>query len=353
MVEKTERKISVVIPVFNEKHTLEPLYNQIKAVLAERKASYEIIFVDDGSTDGSFEVMEKIYRAQTGIEATTDICNNSSLRHVASPNASAEKRQHLFPPTTEMIVIQFPKNRGKAAALNVGFAHATGDVVITMDADLQDDPNEIPKLIAKLDEGYDLVSGWKFPRLDPFLKRVLSFIFNKIACLLTGTNLHDMNCGFKAYRKEALNGLNLYGELHRYIPVIVRQKGFSITEVKVKHHPRRFGKSKYGWERIPKGFFDLLTLLFLTRFLQRPMHFFGAFGLSFTALGFFINLYLAILWFVRGGIGFRPLLMLGILLMVLGVQFFSIGLLGEMFTNAFSSFNKEESIHRILKGKGG
>jgi len=362
-VEKIGRKISIVIPVFNEKHTLEPLYDQIRMVLMKQNVASEIIFVDDGSTDGSFEVLEVLYRTQTGAETTADTCNHSCLRHVADQDGSGMQQLNSYAPKrgnqwqgwtqpgTEMTVIQFRNNRGKVAALNAGFAHATGDVVITMDADLQDDPSEIPKLLAKLDDGYDLVSGWKFPRKDPFLKRALSFLFNKTTCLFTGVSLHDMNCGFKAYRKEALEGLNLYGELHRYIPVIVGQKGFSIAEVKVKHHPRRFGKSKYGWKRIPRGFFDLLTVLFITRFLQRPMHFFGTLGLFFTVSGFFINLYLAILWFVRGGIGFRPLLMMGILLMILGVQFFSIGFLGEMFTNLFSHFNQEPPNSRILKEK--
>ena len=309
---KPPQKISIVIPVFNEAQTLQRLYHQIRTVLDALSVGYEIIFVDDGSTDGSFDVLEELYWRQ------------------ADP--------------TVIKFIRFRRNRGKAAALAAGFAHVTGDVVVTMDADLQDDPSEIPKLLAKLSEGYDLVSGWKFPRSDSLPKRLLSFFFNKTTCLLTGVALHDINCGFKAYRTEVVKGLHLYGDLHRYTPIIAHQNGYRIAEVKVKHHPRLFGRSKYGWERIPRGFFDLLTVLFLTRYLQRPMHFFGVLGLFLTGIGFFINLYLAILWFIQGGIGFRPLLMLGILLMILGGQFFSIGLLGEMLTHAISCFRPAESL---------
>lgn len=305
-------KVSVVLPVFNEAQTLKQLYHQLQTVLKALSVDYELIFIDDGSTDGSFEMLQALYWEQAD--------------------------------DTEIKLLRFRRNRGKAAALAAGFAHVTGDAVVTMDTDLQDDPTEIPQLLAKLSEGYDLVSGWKFPRLDPLSKRLFSRIFNKATGLLTGVDLHDINCGFKAYRAEVVKGMHLYGELHRYTPVLAHRNGYRITEVKVKHHPRRFGQSKYGWERIPRGFFDLLTVLFLTKYLQRPMHFFGVWGLFLTGIGFFINLYLAILWFIEGAIGFRPLLMFGILLMVLGGQFFSIGLLGEMLTHAISRFGSPKPL---------
>ena len=306
------QKVSVVLPVFNEVQTLKQLYHQLQTVLEALSVNYEFIFIDDGSTDGSFEVLQALYWEQA---------NDAEIK-----------------------LLRFRRNRGKAAALAAGFAHVTGDAVVTMDTDLQDDPTEIPQLLAKLSEGYDLVSGWKFPRLDPLSKRLFSRIFNKVTGLLTGVDLHDINCGFKAYRAEVVKGMHLYGELHRYTPILAHRNGYRITEVKVKHHPRRFGQSKYGWERIPRGFFDLLTVLFLTKYLQRPMHFFGVWGLFLTGIGFLINLYLAILWFVEGGIGFRPLLMFGILLMVLGGQFFSIGLLGEMLTHAISRFGSPKPL---------
>lgn len=306
------KKISIVLPVFNEAQTLKQLYDQLQTVLKALSVDYEFIFIDDGSTDGSFEVLQALYWEQAD--------------------------------DTEIKLLRFRRNRGKAAALAAGFAHVTGDAVVTMDTDLQDDPTEIPQLLAKLSEGYDLVSGWKFPRRDPLSKRLFSRIFNKATGLLTGVDLHDINCGFKAYRVEVVKGMHLYGELHRYTPILAHQNGYRATEVKVKHHPRRFGRSKYGWERIPRGFFDLLTVLFLTKYLQRPMHFFGVWGLFLTGVGFFINLYLAILWFIKGGLGFRPLLMFGILLMVLGGQFFSIGLLGEMLTHAISRFGSAKPL---------
>ena len=306
------KKVSIVLPVFNEVQTLKKLYNQLQTVLRALSIDYEFIFIDDGSTDGSFEVLQTLYWEQTD--------------------------------DTEVKLLRFRRNRGKAAALAAGFAHVTGDAVVTMDTDLQDDSTEIPQLLAKLSEGYDLVSGWKFPRLDPLSKRLFSRIFNKATGLLTGVDLHDINCGFKAYRAEVVKGMHLYGELHRYTPILAHQNGYRVTEVKVKHHPRRFGRSKYGWERIPRGFFDLLTVLFLTKYLQRPMHFFGVWGLFLTGIGFFINLYLAIVWFIEGGIGFRPLLMFGVLLMVLGGQFFSIGLLGEMLTHAIARFGSTKPL---------
>ena len=230
-----------------------------------------------------------------------------------------------------MHVIHFKRNQGKAEALMAGFAAATADIVITMDADLQDDPSEIPKLIETLNnENYDVVSGWKYPRKDPIEKRAFSFVFNRVTAFSTGVKLHDMNCGFKAYRAEVVKELYLYGDLHRYIPILAHQAGYKVGEVKVRHHPRRFGVSKYGFKRIPKRFFDLFTVLFLTKYLKRPLHVFGTIGAAVASIGILIGFYLAVLWVMKGGVGFRPLLMLSVLMIILGIQFFSIGLLGEL-----------------------
>lgn len=245
--------LSFVIPAYNEAESLPDLLAQLQATVQTHGYTAEVIFINDGSTD-----------------ATADVLNQLAAE-------------------SELLcrVIHFRGNRGKAAALTAGFFEATGDIVITLDADLQDDPAEIPKLLKPLEDGgYDMVSGWKYPRKDPFEKRAFSFVFNRVTARLTGVKLHDMNSGFKAYRAEVVKSLNLYGDLHRYIPIFVQAQGFSVGEVKVKHHRRRFGVSKYGFKRIPKGFFDLLTVLFLTRYKKRPMHFFAGFGSLFAIAGF-------------------------------------------------------------------
>ena len=298
-----------MIPAYNEAESLPVLLQQLQTAL--KMFAYqvcEVIFINDGSTDGTTEVLDVLSRD-------------------AQP--------------FQVPVIHFRRNRGKAEALMAGFAAATGDIVITLDADLQDDPTEIPKLLEVLNsKNYDIVSGWKFPRKDPFEKRVFSFVFNHVTAMLTGVKLHDMNCGFKAYRAEVVKELHLYGDLHRYIPILAHQAGFSVGEVKVKHHPRRFGVSKYGFKRIPKGFFDLLTVLFLTKYLKRPLHVFGTIGGIVASLGVLIGFYLAFLWVVEGGVGFRPLLMLSVLMVILGVQFFSIGLLGELVIGLISRLER-------------
>ena len=320
--------LSIVIPAYNEAESLPVLLKQILAVLntdaiassipsnAElaHQLKSEIIFVNDGSTDTSAEV----------------------LAHIEAQQRSARLQIH---------VIHFQHNQGKAEALMAGFNAATGTIVITMDADLQDDPREIPKLIDTLkNENWDVVSGWKYPRKDPLEKRLFSFIFNRVTAALTGLKLHDMNCGFKAYRAEVVKELRLYGDLHRYIPILAYRAGYRIGEVKVKHHPRRFGVSKYGFKRIPKGFLALLTVLFLTKYLKRPLHVFGSIGALVAATGILIGLYLAGLWMFQGGIGFRPLLMLSVLMVILGAQFFSIGLLGELLIGLITRLE-----HRILE----
>ena len=302
--------LSIVIPAYNEAESLPILLEQIQVVLkthAYHRA--EVIIINDGSTDVTADVLDALSETQT----------------------------HPF----TMHAIHFKRNQGKAEALMAGFAAATGNIVITMDADLQDDPGEIPKLLEKLNiENYDVVSGWKYPRKDPLEKRVFSFFFNRITAFFTGVKLHDMNCGFKVYRAEVVKELHLYGDLHRYIPILTHQAGHKVGEVKVKHHPRRFGVSKYGFKRIPKGFFDLLTVLFLTKYLKRPLHVFGTIGAVIAFIGVLVGLYLAVLWVLEGGVGFRPLLMLSVLMIILGIQFFSIGLLGELVIRLISRLER-------------
>ncbi len=310
-------KISVVVPVMNEEENLPILYRELKAVLEEvAPQDYEMIFVDDGSTDGTFTVLSAL--------------------------AAEDER---------MTVIQFRRNFGKSAALSAGFERAKGEIVITMDGDLQDDPAEIPRFLAKLEEGYDLVSGWKYPRLDPPSKTWPSRLFNLVTATVSGVHLHDFNCGFKAYRHEVTRDVNLYGELHRFIPVLAHQKGYRVTEIKVHHRPRRFGRSKFGAKRLARGFFDFLTVILLGEYRWRPMHLFGWLGLLSGAAGVAINLYLAYLWFTgHRPIGTRPLLTLGVLLITVGVQFFTIGLLAEMFAMSQSRYVKPYAIRRIVGG---
>jgi glycosyltransferase involved in cell wall biosynthesis len=253
-------------------------------------------------------------------------------------------------------VIQFRRNFGKTAALNAAFAQARGEIIITMDADLQDDPAEIPAMLAKLEEGYDLVAAWRLNRRDPLDKTLPSRIFNSVVSRFTGVPLHDFNCGFKAYRRTVTDAVKLYGELHRFIPVLAHQQGFRIAEVPVQHHPRHAGMSKYGARRLLKGFLDFGTVLFLTSYLKRPLHLFGGIGLVIFGGGSLVNLYLAVLWVLRevagmaeiGPIGTRPLLIVGVLAMILGIQLISIGLLGEMLRYFTFRPTEEYTIRRIL-----
>lgn len=293
--------ISIVIPVFNERESLLPLWSELKRTLEGAGEPFEVLFVDDGSQDGSGDLLEKLSREEKVVT-----------------------------------VIRFRKNFGKSAALSAGFNGARGETLFTLDGDGQDDPREIPKLLQKLREGYDLVSGWKRRRQDPLSKTIPSQLFNRVTSWISGVPLHDFNCGFKCYRSEVVRELKLYGDLHRYIPVLAAWKGFRIAEVEVKHLPRQFGRSKYGIGRFSKGFFDLITIFFLTRYMRSPLYLFGSSGLGISALGFLICSYLSYLWFTgRGPIGTRPLLLLGVLLLVLGIQFISIGLLGELLVHKF------------------
>jgi glycosyltransferase involved in cell wall biosynthesis len=290
--------LSIIIPLYNEEDSIAELSEQLSGVLEGLDLSYEICFVDDGSTDDSLIRIKQLKGQNKNIK-----------------------------------ILSFRKNYGKSAALSEGFKMATGDIIITLDADLQDDPAEIPNLIHKINDGYDLVSGWKKKRQDPITKTLPSKLFNYITARMTGIELHDFNCGLKAYRKEVIREIPVYGSLHRYLPVLAHWKGFAIGEIIVHHQARKYGVTKYGWRRFFDGFFDLFTVLFLTRYRQKPLHLFGFLGMTSLLAGFIISLYLTILWFQGYGIGNRPLLFLGILLIIVGMQSFSIGLIGEMITN--------------------
>ncbi len=299
-------KLSIVIPLYNEEESLKPLFEEIRKGVRNLNLDYEIIFVDDGSTDNSLNVIKELNKRDTRVR-----------------------------------YISFRKNYGKSAALNVGFKNVTGDVVVTMDADLQDDPLEIPNLLNKLEEGYDLVSGWKKIRYDPFIKRNSSKFFNWVTRIFSGIKIHDFNCGLKAYRREVVQSIYVHGELHRYIPVLAGWQGFKISEIPVKHHPRRYGKTKFGISRFFKGFVDLITVIFTTRYIRRPLHLFGFVGAISFFIGFVIDAFLTYEWlFSNKPLSNRPLLQLGLLLMIVGVQLFAIGLLGEMMVHKFPSENE-------------
>lgn len=306
-------KYSIVIPLFNEEESLQELYRQIVDGVASLQGELEILFVDDGSTDGSAAVLKALHEKDPRVR-----------------------------------VCQFRRNYGKSAALAKGFQLARGEIIITMDADLQDDPHEIPHLIDKLNQGFDLVSGWKKERKDPFIKRSTSRLFNKVTCMVTGLRLHDINCGLKAYRRDVTETIKVYGQLHRFLPVLAQWQGFRVSEVVVKHHPRKYGKTKFGLSRFAAGFFDLITVFFLTHYTKRPLHLFGSAGMLSLAVGSIISGYLAIGKLFYGKyLSNRPLLFLGILLIIVGVQFFSIGLIGEMITESRND-RLEYSVKKML-----
>jgi glycosyltransferase involved in cell wall biosynthesis len=290
--------ISVVVPVFNEERSVALLYEELQAALDPLDESWEAVYVDDGSTDGTFAALTRLHSRADNVR-----------------------------------VVRLRRNFGKAAALSAGFANAHGEIVVTIDGDLQDDPAEIPRLLAKLTEGYDLVSGWKTKRRDPITRRIPSKIFNWMTGRMSGLRLHDLNCGFKAYRAEVVRGLVLYGELHRFIPVLAHEQGYRVTELPVNHRPREHGRSRYGVERYLRGFLDLLTVSFMGRYRHRPLHLFGGLGLLLGTAGFAVLVYLSIVKLSGHAIGQRPLLTLGVLLVVVGLQFFSLGLISEMITS--------------------
>ena len=303
--------ISIIVPVLNEEGSLDKFYNETTKSLNEY-SNWEIIFIDDGSDDESYNIMRKL----------SDEDNRVSI-------------------------IQFFKNFGKADALSEGFKQANGDVVITIDADLQDDPAEIPRLIEKIQEGWDVVSGWKKDRKDPISKRLPSKLFNMVTRFLTGIKIHDFNCGLKAYRRKVVKSIDIYGGLHRYIPAIAGQKGFSITEIAVNHRPREFGETKYGGNRLFHGFFDLFTMLFTGKYFDRPLHFFGSIGLVFIFTSTISEVY-PIYDKIANGIPFQKhfaLIVFGAMIFGLGLWFFSIGLLGELLVKA--SGTSEKKIHSV------
>lgn len=294
--------LSVVIPLYNEAENVEPLYGELSAALDQIGRPYEVIVVDDGSTDESFARLRDIHQ------------QDSRWR-----------------------IIRFRRNFGQAAGFAAGFAAARGEVVVTSDADLQNDPRDIGRLLAKLDEGYDIVSGWRTERKEPFLSRRLpSMTANRMISDTTGVVLHDYGCSLKAYRSEVAKNVRLYGELHRFIPALASWMGVTVAEVPVNDRKRRFGKSKYGISRTFRVFLDLITVRFMLSYSTRPLHVFGGLGLASAGAGFLIGLYLTILKFGFGqDIGTRPLLFLAVLLVVLGVQLMSMGLLAEMITRTY------------------
>jgi glycosyltransferase involved in cell wall biosynthesis len=293
--------VSIVVPVYNEEGNLRELHRRVAVAMERIGLPWELIVVDDGSRDGGWAVLREIVVADDRVKG---------LRH--------------------------RRNFGKARALTTGFA-AVGhghDLVVTMDGDLQDDPDELDRFVEAIDGGYDLVSGWKQKRQDPLGKTLPSKLFNATVRRVSGVQLNDFNCGFKAYRVEVVRTIRLYGELHRFTPVLANAEGFRIGELPVTHHPRRWGRSKYGWSRLPKGFLDLLTVTFITKYRQRPMHMLGVPGLVTMALGVLIGLWLTAEKVLTGAaIGTRPLLLLAVLLVVIGAQFFGFGLLGELLAH--------------------
>ncbi|MBK8983436.1 MAG: glycosyltransferase family 2 protein [Ignavibacteria bacterium] len=301
------QRISVVIPLYNEEESLQELSDSLKSTFENLKCNYEVIFIDDGSTDKSFQKIKDINRRNNNFHC-----------------------------------IKFRRNYGKSAALAKGFKAAKGNIIITMDADLQDDPSEIPELIKVLNSGYDLVSGWKKVRYDPFIKKHTSKIFNYFTSKLSGIRLHDFNCGLKAYKRDVVKSIRIYGEMHRYIPALAHLSGFKVTEKPVKHHARKYGVTKFGASRFVNGFLDLLTVSFTNKYMKRPLHFFGSMGILISAAGFLISMYLVILKIMEGKpLSDRPLFLVGIFMMVVGIQFLSLGLIAEMITK---SNNSDEDI---------
>lgn len=304
--------VSVIIPVYDERDSVAPLTAELLGVMRALGRPFEVLFVDDGSRDGTAEVLAGIVDREP-----------------------------------EVGVVTLRRNFGKSEALMAGFRHARGGVVITMDGDQQDDPAEIPRFLEALDGGLDLVSGWKTDRQDPAGKRLPSKVFNTVTRWVSGVDLHDLNCGFKAYRAEVVHALALSGDQYRYIPVQAANEGFRVGELGVHHRPRTAGKSKYGLERYLRGLLDLLTITFLGRYRHRPMHLFGGLGLVMLALGVLVSAYLTVLKFSGQAIGNRPLLLLGVLLILVGMQFLTIGLMSEMVQRHHQRSRDEEAATRV------
>ncbi len=294
-------KLSIVVPIYNEGNSVGKLYNKLTEVLEKLDYQYEIIMVDDGSTDKTFPKLADIHKQDNRVK-----------------------------------VISFRRNFGQTAAMSAGFDYARGDIIITLDADLQNDPADIPELLRKIDEGYDIVSGWRHKRRDSTLRILPSRIANWVISVLSGVHLHDYGCSLKAYRKEVVKKIQLYGDMHRFIPAVAEQVGARVAEVKVRHHEREHGVSKYGFDRILKVFLDLFLLKFLLSFQTRPLRLFGSLGIVFGGSGFGVALYLSYLRLVRlQPIADRPLLLFSVFLMFLGVQLVMMGLLGELMVRTY------------------
>ena len=304
-------KLTLVIPAYNEVESIPILVGEIREVCDRENISFEVILIDDGSKDGTFDCIAELAAKDNRIQG-----------------------------------VQFRHNCGKAAALSEGFSRSQGTYVITMDADLQDNPAEIPEIIKMLEEGADLVSGWKKKRYDPWHKTVPSKLFNAVTGRVAGVRLHDFNCGLKGYKSEVVKSLDLYGELHRYIPVMANWNGFKVVEKVVEHRARKFGYSKYGWARLTNGPFDLITLIFLHRYTSRPLHLFGFIGLFFSFLGAAILAGFALEWMITGNGHVRPLMLAGVAFMIVGIQFVSIGLLGEMINHRMVA--RTHPVRRVL-----
>jgi dolichol-phosphate mannosyltransferase len=324
--------LSAVVPVLNEAESLPLLYQELIDVARDHGYEWDLVFVDDGSTDGSWDVIERLARDDAGVQG-----------------------------------IRFRRNFGKAAALSAGFAAARGELVFTLDADLQDDPREIPRFLGEIEKGIDVVSGWKQVRNDPWHKVGPSRVFNWLVGYLTGVKLHDHNCGFKCYRREIFDEVRLYGELHRFVPVLAAARGWKVGEIAVNHRPRKFGASKYGVRRFVKGFLDLLTVYFLTGFAQRPAHLLGTFGLASLGVGTLGMTYFTIYWIVRQYWLFtvgadevkmqplheRPALLYSVAALLLGVQLLSVGFIAELITAFQGQSTPGYSVRGRVGGKAG
>lgn len=306
-------ELSIVVPVFNEEENIGPLYKSLVSVLSGR---YELIFVDDGSRDKSFDILHRFYEKDNRVK-----------------------------------VIRMRKNFGQTAALDAGIKAASGSIIVTMDADGQNDPADIPFLLDELKKGYDVVSGWRYKRNDSFVRNILSYCANMLRKFLLGDVIHDSGCTLKAYKRECFDGLSFYGEMHRFIPAILSWKGYKIGELKVSHHPRRRGKSKYNLSRLVKGFLDLLVLRFWMRYSVRPIHLFGIIGIFLLMLGFFSGIYLSIVkFYFKIALAGRPMLFLTVLLFIIGVQFIVFGILADVMVQIYYGLNQRRaySIKEIL-----
>lgn len=306
--------ISIIIPAYNEQDNVKELHKRITTVMSPFKKSYEIIFVDDGSTDNTFKELEQISKKGKNTK-----------------------------------VIKFRKNFGQTAAWRAGIDNSQGNLIITMDADLQNDPKDIPKLLNKINQGYDVVSGWRYNRKDQFFKRFFSLFSRFLRRLIIKNQIHDSGCSLKVYKKEALKNIELQGEMHRFIVELLTLKGYKVAEVKVSHHPRKKGKTKYNLIRLPKGFLDLIVVMFWQRYSSRPIHLFGGFGILSSFFGFIIGLYLLYIKFMyKVAIANRPLLLLSALLIILGIQFIIFGIITDILTKLYYKDNKNYNIEKII-----